>query len=355
MRVYLLESFKGREFNHLEDLAFIGGKAGALKAIEVLERLAQDSSDVSIKWDGNPTVYWGRDPDGTFVLVGKNGWGKNKSTTPEDLYNFITNSGRGEEWREDFGNSMAEVFRIMERNTPDDFRGYVYGDLLYHPGNHYQKTDGKFTFTPNNTTYMVKADSELGQRIAKTKIAIAAHSEYDEFGDKNGTPVREVSKFNTSEVLVLGLTYVTHRPEVDTSGLDEVRSMVNKYGNKIDELLEPRQGLSDMKQIIYTYVNQMSRAGKLDQLSSGFEEWLANSKVSDNKKKKIANLDEYEYFSVLFDIVLRLQQVKNSIIDQYDQADADVTATTKGQPGGEGYVAGKDKIKLVPRHRWTPN
>lgn len=355
MRAYLLESFKGREFNHLEDLVFIDGKAGALKAIELLERLAQDSSDVSIKWDGNPTIYWGRDPDGTFVLVGKNGWGKNKSTTPEDLYNFITSTGRGEEWRENFGNSMAEVFRIMEANTPADYRGYVYGDLLYHPENQYRRTDGKFIFTPNNTTYIVKADSELGHRIAETRIAIAAHSEYDEFGEKEGSPIHDVEKLNTHRVLVLGLTYVTHKPEIDTKGLDEIRAMVNKYGNKIDELLAPRPGLSDMKQIIYTYVNQMSRAGKLDQLSSGFGDWLAKSKVSNNKKKKISELDEYEYFGALFDIVLKLQQVKNDIIDQYDQADADVTAVTKGQRGGEGYVAGRDKIKLVPRHRWTPN
>ena len=69
--------------------------------------MGNDSSDIAIKWDGNPTIYWGREPDGTFVLVGKNGWGKNKSTSSQDLSRFIQNSGKGveeEPWRKDFGN-----------------------------------------------------------------------------------------------------------------------------------------------------------------------------------------------------------------------------------------------------------
>ena len=42
------------------------------------------------------------------------------------------------------------------------------------------------------------------------------------------------------------------------------------------------------------------------------------------------------------------------IIDDLDQAEGDVVATTGGKPGGEGYVKTKDKVKLVPRDRWTP-
>ena len=46
---------------------------------------------------------------------------------------------------------------------------------------------------------------------------------------------------------------------------------------------------------------------------------------------------------------------KDHIIDQLDSAAADVKATTKGEPGGEGYVALGSKTKLVPRQRWQPN
>jgi hypothetical protein len=53
----------GREFNHLEDLVFTESD-GAVKAIQILKDLAKPETSITIKWDGNPTVYWGREDDG---------------------------------------------------------------------------------------------------------------------------------------------------------------------------------------------------------------------------------------------------------------------------------------------------
>ena len=44
-----------------------------------------------------------------------------------------------------------------------------------------------------------------------------------------------------------------------------------------------------------------------------------------------------------------------NVMRALERADADVKATTGGERGGEGYVAQKSKIKLVPRTRWQPN
>lgn len=52
----------GREFQHLEDLVFIEGSKGARFAVDVLENLAKDTSDVMVKWDGIPTIFWGATP-----------------------------------------------------------------------------------------------------------------------------------------------------------------------------------------------------------------------------------------------------------------------------------------------------
>ena len=57
----------------------------------------------------------------------------------------------------------------------------------------------------------------------------------------------------------------------------------------------------------------------------------------------------------LFGLVKQIMTVKDHIIDQLDNAPADVTATTKDEKGGEGYVALGSKTKLVPRQRWQPN
>ena len=54
----------------------------------------------------------------------------------------------------------------------------------------------------------------------------------------------------------------------------------------------------------------------------------------------------------LFELVREIMAAKDEVIRELDSAEGDITATTGGKPGGEGYVAGGSK--LVPRDRWTP-
>lgn len=356
--VKIVESKVGREYQHLEDLVFVDGSVGALRAADILDGLASDSSDVAIKWDGSPTIYWGREQDGTFVLVGKNGWGKNMSTSAQDLSNFIQQSGKGEEWREGFGNEMGMVFNIMEAATPIDFRGYVYGDLLFHPGRKQEIINDVVTFTPNHVTYTVKIDgSNIGARMAQADVCVVVHTKHDVFGSKEGTPLSDVEMFNSPDVVVLGQTYVQHQPKLQVETTADIRKYTNEYGNVIDAFLAPVKGLSDMKNIIYTYVNQTSKAKNLANLETGFFDWLASSKVSTNKqaKIKIMNDESPNALSAIFLLVKQIMKAKDDIIGQLDSAEAEVTATTGDESGGEGFVAQNSKIKLVPRHRWQPN
>ena len=356
----LTEEFKGREYNHLEDLVFIKGSKGAQEAADILDKMGNDSSDVAIKWDGNPTIYWGREPNGEFVLVGKNGWGRNKSTSADDLSRFIQNSGKGVEeqpWRKDFGEEMAEVFELMKSATPGSFRGYVYGDLLYSPRKPFTTIKGAVEFEPNKVKYTVDTNGPLGERIANSKVGVVVHTKLEEFGSKSATPFKDVEELNSPDVVVLGQTYVTHQPKVDTKEVSGIRKRAQSTGKVIDQFLAPVPGLSDMKNIIYTYVNHMTRTQQLKNLENGFFDWLGTSKVSTNKQAKIAAMNDAspKALPAIFSLVKQIMSVKDHIIDQLDDADADVKATTKGEKGGEGYVAQKSKTKLVPRTRWQPN
>src|SRR6056300_237821 len=349
----------GREYQHLEDLVFTKGSQGGMEAADILEKLGSDSGDVAIKWDGNPTIYWGREPDGQFVLVGKNGWGKNKSTSSQDLSRFIQNSGKGveeEPWRKDFGAEMAEVFNIMKAATPPNFRGYVYGDLLYSPRKPFSTTDGAVEFEPNKVKYTVDTKSQLGGRIAKSKVGVVVHTKFDEWGSKSSTPIKDVNELNSQDAVVLGQTYVAHQPKVDTKEVDYIRKRVQSKAQAIDTFLQGTKGLSNPAGIIYTYVNQMGKAKQLDKLEANFFAWLANSKVSQGQQVKLAELNKQTGgLDAILGLVKQIMSVKDHIIDQLDDADADVKATTKGEKGGEGYVALGSKTKLVPRGRWQPN
>lgn len=357
-RTVLTEAAKvGREYQHLEDLVFVKGSVGAKEAADILEKIGSDSSDIAIKWDGNPTIYWGREADGTFVLVGKNGWGKNKSTSSEDLSRFIKNSGKGEDWRNKFGDDMAGVFDAMKNATPPNFRGYVYGDLLYHNGKPFTTEKGAVSFTPNKVTYTVDTNSELGQRIAASQVGVVVHTAYEEFGSKDGKPISDVAALNSEGVVVLGQTYVTHQPKVDTSEVKDIRSSVDRSGDAIDEFLQGTAGLSNPAAIIYTYMNHMTRTKQLNNLEKGFFDWLSTSKVSQGQQAKLAALNESypKALPAMFGLIKRIMAAKDHIIDQLDDGNADVKATTAGEKGGEGYVALGSKTKLVPRTRWQPN
>ena len=347
----------GREFNHLEDLVFTEPK-GALRAVEILKGLSSPETKISIKWDGNPTVYWGRDEDGTFRMVGKNNWGREegKSSSPEELSQFIQSRGKGEEWRAKFAGDMAAMWPVFERATPKDFRGYVYGDILFHPGKPYQGADGRMSFTPNQTTYSVQGNSEVGRRLSKAKIAVAAHKIFGYFGDKSGEDFDSPKTFSGNpELTVFGQTYTSYRPAVNADNIASIAKVANKSQGKIDQFLSPVARLSDLQNIIYTYVNQRSREKQLDNIDSDdFLSWLKTSKVSPPKQQKIITHPQIEVLGDLFFLVRELMKAKNEVIRELDQAEGDITASTGGKPGGEGYVSGKDSVKLVPRDRWTP-
>jgi len=345
----------GREFQHLEDLVFTEPN-GADRAVEVLKSLSQPEKKISIKWDGNPTVYWGRDEDGTFRMVGKNNWGREegKSSSPEELSQFIQSRGKGEEWREKFAGDMAAMWPIFEKATPTDFRGYVYGDILFHPGKPYEGADGRMSFTPNQTTYSVKGNSDVGRRIAKAKIAVAAHKVFEYFGDKSGEDFAEPEIFTGNpDLVVFGQTYIATRPAVHADNLAKIENLA-KNQNAINNLLTPVAGMGYLQNEIYTFVNNQSRTKQLNNINTeAFLNFVQKTPVKATKIKAHSDANP-GVLDNLFELVREIMAAKNEVISELDAAEGDITAHTGGKPGGEGYVSSDDSVKLVPRDRWTP-
>ena len=343
----------GREFNHLEDLVFTEAN-GAVKAIQILKDLASPETSITIKWDGNPTVYWGREEDGTFRMVGKNNWGREegKSSSPEELKQFILSRGKGEEWRAKFAGDMAALWPVFEKATPAEFRGYVYGDILFHPGKPYKGGDGKISFTPNQTTYSVTGSSEVGRQLAKAKVAVAAHKLFSYFGDKSGEDFNDAEQFSGNpELKVFGLTSVSYRPAVGADNLSKIEALA-KNQRAINNLLAPVAGMGYLQSEIYTFVNTQSKAKQLDNINT--EAFMSFVQKTPAKAAKITAHSEQHpgVMDKLFELVREIMAAKDEVIRELDAAGGDITATTGGKPGGEGYVAGGSK--LVPRDRWTP-
>jgi hypothetical protein len=364
----------GRAFNHLEDLVFFYGSAGTVEAIQHIKELAtaEGAKSVRMKWDGNPQIYWGREEkNGPLILAGHNGWSRGaKTDSPEELEDFILNKSGSPKTpeeraaRQQFAKQFADLYPLFDRATPKNFVGFVYADGLFLTRPELDD-QGVYNFCPNpksKTCYHVRGDSELGRRIAGADVMVVGHAFFPEFGmdDSDQKPLDDFSMFNkTKELVVQGPVYNSKSIGVDTAELTQVEQYLQKNAGQVDGFLSDTAGLSDLKNIFYTYVNQTAKMKQLDSLGEEhFMAWLTKSKVSPNKQAKIQEKMSAhpQGVSAIFSLVKMIQSVKDNIIDQIEGEQGDIWDTE-----GEGRVryGGADKqfgnVKLVPRKRWTPS
>ena len=363
----------GRAFNHLEDLVFFHGSRGTIEALEHLKEIAtaEGSKSIRMKWDGNPQIYWGRaEKGGPLILAGHNGWSRGAMTdSPEAVQDFIANqSGKPKtpeevKQRRAFAQQFAALYPLFDAATPKNFTGFVYADGLFlkRPA---ADANGVYTFCPNpnsQTCYHVKVDSPLGQQISQAQVMVVGHAYFPKFGmdDSDQKPMDDFSMFNeTPALIVQGPIYNSNPVSLDTSAIDRVEIYLNQNARAIDGFLQGTTGLGDLKNILYTYVNQTAKAKQLDNLGAqNFMAWLKSSKVSEPKQTKIEALAQQHATALeaIFGLVGRIMDLKDQVIAQVEQGQGEIWDTH-----GEGRVryAGPNKkfgnVKLVPRKRWTP-
>ena len=355
-------ALKESRIQHAEDLIFWEGSRGAIRAIEQLQSLSKSTQSLTIKWDGSPAVIFGRDEKGQFVFTDKSGFVAKgydgRATNPADLKSAIAGRGKDPAKRKaqaQYASKMASVFDTLQQAVPENFQGYFVGDMLYFQTP--KKSGDKFMFKPNVVEYAVNVNSDIGQQIANSKVGVVIHHTMTE--DGKILPIKDLDMVQGS-VLAIPPTTLNKKDPIQVKGLDQLKSLVNNSGAEIDKLLNKNKiaemKLTDLPNILYTYTNSKVDTG-LNKLGEDFLRWLAASAVSQPKRIKIkeyvsANM---KAFSKLWILVGGIMKVKDSIINQLDQAQGDITATINGKPGGEGYVLGSPEgnIKLVKRSGFT--
>ena len=364
----------GRAFNHLEDLVFFHGSNGTLEALAHVREIATEegSQTVRMKWDGNPQIYWGRAKrGGPLVLAGHNGWSRGAMTTsPEEIEDFIANKSgtpktpEDKRARDQFAKQFASLYPLFDKATPRDFVGFVYADGLFlqQPAVDQQ---GVYTFCPNpksKTCYHVRADSELGQRIANAQVMVVGHAFFPQFGmpDDEQKPLDDFSMFNgTAQLIVQGPVYNSSPVSVGSDKIAAVEAYLKQNAKGIDSFLQETPGLGDLKNILYTFVNQTAKAKQLANLNANnFFNWLTTSKVSTNKQTKIKELAQLNQnaLEAVFSLVTQIMELKDDVIQQIESGAQGEIWDTEGE--GRVRYADKNKqfgnVKLVPRKRWTP-
>lgn len=342
---------------HLEDLILWDGSAGAKKAIATLHQVEQQPNTVTIKWDGSPAVIFGRNEKGEFILTDKSGFtakgydGKVKSADALEKMFLSRGTASTDPNRKQFASSMKNIWTKVESTVPDSFRGYVHGDLLWLTKP--QVKDNKITIAPNTTTYVVKADSDVGKKIANSDVGVVVHMAIGLDGEKSSV---DMGQFQGGQTFIMPPAMVTKSPGVDIPAVDELEDYLGKNAGVIDKLFNVPAELkmADFGKILYAYINSSVKTGTLDNLGSDFMQWVDNSKLSGPKKQRLGEYinSNIDGFNATFNFIKGIKKVKNQVIRALDSQKADIEAYTGGQRGGEGYVVDKD-VKLVNRAGFT--
>ena len=354
-----LKENNSARIQHLEDLILWDGSKGAMAAVDKLRQVEAQPHSVTIKWDGSPAVVFGRNESGEFVLTDKSGFGakgyNGRVTSAEELEQMLLTRGKKDDAsRSEFAAKMKDIWSKVESVVPADFRGYVLGDLLYFatpPADN----SGKLRFQPNTTEYAVDVNSVVGKQIQDSDVGIVVHKYIDTDGKIANV---DVSRFQQGSALIMPPAVVTKAPGVDLPEVDEVEKYIKSKASAIDKMfaVPVELKMKDFGQMLYAYINASVKSGATGKYSlQSFMDWLErNNKVSGAKKQRLTQYlqQNQEGFEATFQIVTRLQNVKNAVIKALDAQDADIEAFTNGERGGEGYVIDKD-VKLVNRAGFT--
>ena len=171
---YLTEAaVKNLHLEHIEDEILNSGIHGGRAAINFIQSLrdmlagsAKTPVNVSTKWDGAPAIFAGTDPsDGQFFVAKKSVFNKNPILYKKESEIDVTGD-------------LGEKFKVaLKEFSKLDIKGVLQGDLLYTIPLSSDITD-HWTFQPNTIMYAVPKDSDIGKKIAKSKIGIVWHTTY---------------------------------------------------------------------------------------------------------------------------------------------------------------------------------
>ena len=361
----------GRKYQHIEDLVFTNGSNGGKHAIERLRHMGEQGGNIELKWDGSPVVYWGKDEQGRFMLIPKNAWeylkrGKTETkdgvntlmTSAEDIKNFILSTGKTEPGKEaqrqGFANQMAALWPYFESISPES--GFIEGGILFFPGQPavLNKDTGDYDFKPNITSFHIPATSELGQRISKAKVMVAATGFYEKLGSGDETRYPEAEKLSTPTVIVQGTTYVEEAPGFDEKGLDEVANYIDQNSSNIDSFVAGQPGLSKPGDILYKFYNENLR---VEGAKDKFEEWVKTN-LSATQAQKVLT---HPGLTTVLTAVELISREKMKLINALNAGTHSGIKQTKPEGYVQAHPGGEFKndlpgqfVKTIDQANWAP-
>ena len=177
----LTEASANTHLTHLEELLITQGAQGYKLAksflLELIKNLKGNSNakvNTSVKWDGAPAIFTGINPDNGKFFVGTKSVFNIEPKINYTKEDIELNHGQAP-------GLAKKLLEALEYFPSLGIKNILQGDFMFDKSSvKTQSIDGKphYTFKPNTITYAVEADSDLGKKIARSKIGIVFHTTY---------------------------------------------------------------------------------------------------------------------------------------------------------------------------------
>jgi len=389
---FLLTESKNTHLEHLEDLLFNQGWAGAQEALNYIDSLRQmlaegtgTTTQLTVKWDGSPAIICGIDPEdsrffvGTKAVFSKGNPRRCKST--KDIQSWYSDQP-----------ALADMLEAALKYLRElRIGGIVQGDLMFTPGDLTVvnvNNEDCYVFTPNTITYAVPVKSHLGQRIAGAQIGIIFHTTYvgDSWDGLSAEFGVNVSGFTqTKNVWFDDATYKDYTGVASLTPSEDAK--IQKYLEAtvatMDKIGQQRFDIvladKEFNRMIKPFINQQIRGGSqigeptkflqtfinyyeqemmkgIEQLSGGLEGKAAQARVAKIKQREDWIADNSNSLLGILATYKRIIELKHMLIHKLNQVEG-IGTFQKTNDGykvttPEGFVAighNGGAVKLVDR------
>ena len=360
LKTIALREDKGH-LDHPEDLIFLGGSAGAKRALDAIIKTVRNPKTVTIKWDGYPALIFGRNSNGRFSIMDKHMFNKKDGTgrnvfSPEQFRQY--DLARGVD-RSDLHRLINEIWPGLD-HASKTAPGYYWGDLLF--SRPLQKNSHglyQFKANPNGLAYTVQVDSEVGELMAGKTAGVAVHQQLspdaqttDQAQSLDGT-IGQLQ--NNSNVAIIP-SAMPYKPNLhlEPTLVQNVNAAIGRYGKAVDKMMdEAPQSRPAFNGLFTTYINKKIVSGNLDNLIAGFMEHFENrNKNPGGMEMQLSNHfhENEEGLVGAFTIWIEIYKLKMAVVAQLNKAAEESPVKGYLQDGTEtheGFVS--NGLKFVDR------
>jgi len=370
------ESSQLKHIHHAEDRPLMHGHAGFEHAYGALQKAhehikaGQKSSNLTMKYDGSPSIVFGHHPKtGKFFVATKSAFNKNPKInyTEKDVEK---NHGHAP----GLAKTLKHALKHLPKVSPKS--GVYQGDLMHHAETktlheeYIAEAKGDVSFTPNTITYTAKG--ETAKKIKRSKVGVVVHQKYDD-ELKHASPHVDHQNFKEHpDVHIHGAEHDTSKVKhsaANESGFNKhmaaAKEIHDTHGHKMYDAVHPKH--SGEHGHLSTYINKTVRTDEVPSVK-GFKEHLKSehdkqaAKVKTEKSKaektkegesQIAHVEKHKaQYGNLLSMHHHLHQAKNHLVKSLETHEGDYEHHIEGKKSKpEGFVVHHDNepTKLVNR------